>query len=240
MSDELWIGPSESESETSMFQLNKQGAFTNEALTAPNAFCQFYTRRSLNDTSVHSALAEQLCSPLTDDKSPENRMGPVCFETFSWNQTVTFHHMWAKPEALACFLHGHNAQQTLSQRGWHAESPSRQETADDEGLGLGRAGERSRLGRGAYQRPDAQGEKSPMLGRRRKLHAVWWIQECQFRSSQLMIWMRFTGREYGEHAVFQQLIRSRSRRGCLDRRHRRSRTSALEDRCITYVHTEYN
>lgn len=179
MSDELWIGPSESESETSMFKLNKQGAFTNEALTAPNAFCQFYTRRSLNDTSVHSALAEQLCSPLTDDKSPENRMGPVCFETFSWNQTVTFHHMWAKPEALACFLHGHNAQQTLSQRGWHAESPSRQETADDEGLGLGRAGERSRLGRGAYQRPDAQGEKSPMLGRRRKLHAVWWIQECQ-------------------------------------------------------------
>lgn len=72
-------------------------------------------------------------------------------------------------------------QQTLSQRGWHAERPSRQETADDEGLGLGRAGERSRLGRGAYQRPDAQREKSPMFGKRRKLHAVWRIQAvtCQ-------------------------------------------------------------
>lgn len=51
--------------------------------------------------------------------------------------------MCAKSEALACFLRGHNAQQILSQRGWHAERPSRQETADDEGLGLGRAGERA-------------------------------------------------------------------------------------------------
>lgn len=121
--------------------------FTREALTAWNNFCQLYTHRSRKDTGVHSAFAEQLCFPLTDDKSPENRMGSVCFKTFCWSQTVTFHHMWAKSEALAFFLRGHNAKQISFQRGWHAERPSRQETADDEGLGLGHAGERSRLGR---------------------------------------------------------------------------------------------
>lgn len=121
--------------------------FTKEALTARNDFCQLYTHRRRKDSSVHSAFAEQLCSPPTDDKSPENRMGSVCFKTFCWSQTVTFPHMWAKWEALACFLHGHNAKQISSQRGWHAERPNRQETADDEGLGLGHAGERSRLGR---------------------------------------------------------------------------------------------
>lgn len=132
---------SQPKSGTAIFKYNKQDMFTKEALTAWNNFCQLSTHRN------RSTLAEQLCFPLTDDKSPENRVGSVCFKTFCWSQTVTFCHMWAKWEALACFLHGHNAKQISSQRSWHAERPSRQETADDEGLGLGHAGERSRLGR---------------------------------------------------------------------------------------------
>lgn len=140
--NEWWImnQPSKSKSGTDIFKLNKQDMFTREALTAQNGFCQLYIHCNRKDRKVYSVFAEQLCFPLKGDKSPENRMGSVCFKTFCWSQTVTFHHMWAKSEALACFLHGHNAKQISSQRRWHAERPSGQETADDEGLGLGPGG----------------------------------------------------------------------------------------------------
>lgn len=82
MSDKVRIIPSESDSQAAIFKYNKQGTFSGGALTVLSNFCQLYTHRSLNGSGALGAFARQLCSPLTGDKSPENRMGSVCFKTF--------------------------------------------------------------------------------------------------------------------------------------------------------------
>lgn len=88
---------------------------------------------------------------------------------------------------------------TFSLSGWHVESPESQETADDKGLGLGQGsgadwaalhqGRGEELCCGAYQQPDAWGEKSPLLRRQitvfYKIHAV---EICQSTALKLVLW----------------------------------------------------
>lgn len=135
-----------------------------------------WSKSKQRHTSFQSTVAEQLCVQLTEDKSQVDRMRSMCFKTFCWAQTVTYRHMWAKSDSWHVFCMV-IMWSTFSQSGWHAESPESQETADDEGLSAGQ-------GNGAewvvlhqpccstYQRPDAQGEKSPPLRIQIKLHYV--------------------------------------------------------------------
>ncbi len=141
-------------------------------------------------------------------------MGSTCFKTLCRAQTVTYRHMWAESDSWHVFCMV-IMRSTFSQSGWHAES---QETADDEGLGLGQGsgadwavphqGRGEELCCSTYQQPDAQGGKSPPVRRQMKLlyvlqlHAIkicqsvsavlklvlWNVQ--QETSSWTMIWMQ--------------------------------------------------
>lgn len=130
-------------------------------------------------TSFQNMFAEQLCVQLTEDKSHEDRMGSMCFKTFCRAQAVTYRHMWAKSDSWHDFCMV-IMWSTFSLSDWHAERPESQETADDEGLGLGQGSGADWLhqGRGeelccsTYQQPDAQGEKSPPVRRQMKLNYV--------------------------------------------------------------------
>lgn len=82
---------------------------------------------------------------------------------------------------------------TFSQSGWHAESLEGQETADDEGLGLGQGNGADRAGLhqgpgvelcySAYQQPDARGEKSPAVRGQMNLRNVLQIPAIKVRRS---------------------------------------------------------
>lgn len=92
---------------------------------------------------------------------------------------------------------------TFSQRGWHVHSPKSQETADDEGLVLGLENKvdwatlhqdwGEEICCSTYQQPDAQGEKSPLVRRRMKLHYVLQIHAIKIYQSKstvlnLVLW----------------------------------------------------
>lgn len=143
------------------------------------------SRSKQRHISFQSTIAEQLCVRLTENKSQEDRMGSMCFKTFCWAQTVTYRHMWAKSDSWHVFCMV-IMWSTFSRSGWHAES---QETADDEGLGLGQGNGadwallhqgRGELWCSTYQQPDAQPAKSPPFRRQMTLHYVWKsIKICQ-------------------------------------------------------------
>lgn len=120
-------------------------------------------------------VAQQLCVEVTEDKSQGDRMGSVCFKSCCWAQTVTYLrsvHMWAESDSWHVFCMV-IMWSTFSHSCWHAESPESQETADDDGLGLGLGGNGAdwaaqHRGRGeelccsTYQQPDAR-EENPCL-----------------------------------------------------------------------------
>lgn len=121
-------------------------------------------------TGFQGTIAEQLCVQVTEDKSQEDRMGSMC-KTFCWAQTVTYRHMWAEsdPWHVFCMV---IMWSTFSRSGWHAVSPESQETADDEGLGLGQGNgaDWAVLHRGAGEKSCAATHTSSLTHRERNPH----------------------------------------------------------------------
>lgn len=144
--NEWWI-MNQPKSGTAIFKLNKQDTFTRQLWQLGTTFISFILI-TVERTPVFTAHLLNSCSSLSRTINRQRTEWDQCVSKLSAEvKLLHFTAMWAKSEALACFLHGHNAKQVSSQRGWHADRPSRQETADDEGLGLGHVGARSRLGR---------------------------------------------------------------------------------------------
>lgn len=105
-------------------------------------------------------------------KSQGNQTGSACFPALCPAQICYISPHVSQIRLLACFLHGHNGQRVLLSD-WHVDRGESQETADDEGLCLGRGNGADwaalyqvwaeELRFSTYQEPDARGEKSPPL-----------------------------------------------------------------------------